>query len=129
MSRQIKFRAWNHKHKYMDDAFFIRTCDGATFDVPKFRYDTPNTEIEYTDEFSPLMQFTGLLDKNGKEIYEGDIISIWGTTLKVYWEESDASFMAETLGDNAICESGQEWSGSCEVIGNIYQNPELLEEN
>lgn len=125
MSRIIRFRAWNHKHKYMDDTFFIRAFDGQTFDKPKASYNTPNAEIESSDEFSHVMQFTGLNDINGVEIYEGDIIECWGYELVVKWIDSDASFFAESF-DQSICESGQEWGFVCEVIGNIYQNPELL---
>lgn len=116
MSRQIKFRIWNR----------VGDC------MHEWKELVAKNKIHLLSDQQysyPVMQFTGLLDVNGKEIYEGDIISIWGTTLKVYWEDSDASFMAETLDDNAMCESGQEWSGRCEVIGNIYENPELLEEN
>ena len=127
MSRQIKFRAWNHKHKYMDDAFFIRTCDGATFDVPKFRYDTPNTEIEYTDEFSPLMQFTGLLDKAGKEIFEGDLLQMDDLIVPVVFD--DGSFQIKTNTYQGSSHLMQDRAKRFEVIGNIYQNPELLEEN
>jgi uncharacterized phage protein (TIGR01671 family) len=78
-------------------------------------------------EGEPIMQFTGLLDANGVEIYEGDVVSIWGRNLKIEFDESDASFFAVTQ-DYTICESGQEWGGNCKVIGNIYENPELLED-
>lgn len=56
-NREIKFRAWNTKHKYMDATVFIRTCDGSAFDVPGVRFDTPNTEIEKSDDLI-IMQYT-----------------------------------------------------------------------
>ena len=73
-------------------------------------------------------QFTGLKDKDCVEIFEGDIVEAWGLVCVIKWIESDASFFAESI-CGEVCESGQEWSGRCKIIGNIHQNPELLEEN
>ena len=78
-----------------------------------------------------LMQYTGLKDKNGREIYERDILSFGKRShtklpclYKVYWNDDNASFDIWDLRHNT-------WGGqvaSCgEVIGNIYENPELLE--
>lgn len=78
-------------------------------------------------------QFTGLLDKNGKEIYEGDILkyhledsvgSYDGTAAVFYYEDG---FCIET-GESGYCPYLCEvLTGDAEVIGNIYENPELLE--
>ena len=124
--RQIKFRAWNNKHKYMDDTVFIRTCDGAVFDVPSVRFDTPNTEVELSNDLL-IMQFTGLTDIYGAEIYEGDIVSVPGTgncEVKiscyygvVYIDSDGYDF------PHADCVSEQDYPT---IIGNIHQNPELL---
>lgn len=129
--RQIKFRAWNNKHKYMDDTVFIRTCDGAVFDVPSVRFDTPNTEVELSNDLL-IMQFTGLTDINGVEIYEGDVVSAVlidksGTKNKyvgkVFYQEYE--FCIETE-DHFWPVASWHCVYECEVIGNIYQNPELL---
>lgn len=124
MSRRIiKFRAWDGKEMIYD----VGICpeSGET----KFRQENgnwsfrPNTGV-------PLMQFTGLHDKNGKEIWEGDIICWHHYTLhdilaKVEWHNgSFKQFPLENKGAN--------WgdvtnlSGKLEVLGNIYENPELL---
>lgn len=102
-------------------------------------------------EFCELMQFTGLHDKNGKEIYEGDIIKDdWLGNAIIRWREICAEFIAELIkpfeykdfnGDMWHDDSKTyhtvtllaEWSGKKkgrieqEVIGNIYENKELLE--
>lgn len=72
----------------------------------------------------PLM-YTGLKDSKGNKIYEDDIIECWGHNLLILWEESDASFFAVSV-DGNMAESGQEWGGNCKVVGNIYQNKELM---
>jgi uncharacterized phage protein (TIGR01671 family) len=117
----------------MDDTVFIRTCDGAVFDVPGVRYDTPNTEIELSNDLV-IMQFTGLTDKNGVEIYEGDILE------KTYLKEenyssgeyvrSDVVFHEQSLCERFTHDNGKVYYGKINrdsfVAGNIYQNPELL---
>ena len=83
-----------------------------------------NLRSEYDDV--KLMQFTGLLDKIGKEIYEGDLIKVgnFGDLHEVIWEER-AYYRMRKLGSNtgiAFYVNDR----SLEVIGNIYENPELL---
>lgn len=78
------------------------------------------TEVE-------LMQFTGLLDKNGKEIYEGDVVKrkVGGSYTKemvahVVYDDRFAMYFLQTPA------GGHEVTGSLEVIGNVFENPELL---
>ena len=138
--REIRFRAY----------FEVETQDentnpiiyGTTWEVRRldFSYSyvelyDPKTGLETEASFDEikLMQYTGLKDKNGKEIYEGDIVKFRIKNLIVgfdtaysgyYFLENDA-----TAGFLMYGPFYQRNSSECEVIGNIYENPELLEES
>lgn len=75
------------------------------------------------EEFSEPMQFTGLKDKNGKEIYEGDLLKRPGflSIFEVKWQEESAAFLRQSM--NWIYQS---IDSGLEIIGNIHENPELL---
>jgi uncharacterized phage protein (TIGR01671 family) len=134
--REIKFRAWDTVINQMIYNVFPRNSHG---DVVSFDYDV---NPHGTLIFVKLMQFTGLHDKNGKEIYEGDILAtsndgkdgcdIWdiktfGYT-KVIWDIASSRFRGTkwTWGVGEI-DSVYDLN-YVEVIGNIYENPELLKE-
>lgn len=104
--RKIKFRVWNGE--YMISPDYI-TREGVAF----WKEDSiPTSSRE-------IMQFTGILDKNGKEIYEGDVIKYLQFTIIIKWIEDKAKFnIFDYTGIN---------SNNIEVIGNIYENPELVE--
>lgn len=105
--RDIKFRAWDGKK-----------MRGWGF-VSPLMFASPPTESGAFDY--PHMQFTGLKDKNGKEIYEGDILAKENVRARYEVIFHKGVFCHEMMGAYHIF-SGKE----VEVIGNIYENPELL---
>ena len=122
MGREIKFRAWDAIEKKM----WVPIID--TDGYPCARHPITQIPVRMDGELlDPVMQFTGLHDKNGKPIFEGDIV-------RINWLDRRYENVIDTViwcDKNACFEFGagakSEVSWSHEVIGNIYENPELLE--
>jgi uncharacterized phage protein (TIGR01671 family) len=145
MKREIKFRAWDKVQKEM-------VFDGIEYQLRLIGHICNDSETQERSQIGfsnfdfdrfEIMQFTSLTDKNGKEIYEGDILqSDFGdgkptpiyfgefacstyetkdlaTQIGFYWHEEDGtkSIFGKSIVGNM---------DYCEVIGNIYENPELL---
>jgi hypothetical protein len=119
----IKFRAWDKETKTMNGMAEI--------------YRNRNQEIELhpRDENIILMQSTNLKDKGDKEIFEGDILGIetdeGEVKVNVFWDSQHALFMFESKKyneKNALGELVGDNAYPFKIVGNIYENPELLEE-
>jgi len=134
--RKIKFRAWdNREHLKKMFTDFLVSNDGVFFvNVCLGHISTPFT-INNKDVV--IMQYTGLKDKDGTEIFEGDIIeAVGGKSGMLYcgavtWMKNTARFSALIEGElvATILVTGRMQEGLAKVVGNIYENPELLGES
>lgn len=125
MNREIKFRAW---HKGLKKMFKIGqiTLEEGTWSFEPNDRKFVGMSVPYQPSFV-LMQYTGLHDKNGKEIYEGDIVKIKYKDEdigKVIYEHN--GFSIDVTNMNKAYGRVSFVNNFMEVIGNIYDNPELL---
>ena len=124
-----KFRAWKKAGEELGRVGrIIFELDGSVSHV-LFKGEFLDFNVSINEII--LMQSTGLCDKNGKEIFEGDIVDYKGRKAVVKWHGSYASFIYRFVDE--LQERFSEWHPlflayyHFEVIGNIYENPELLE--
>lgn len=134
MAREIKFRAWDKETKKMHYQLVKPRTDKNTRDELIIQFDCTGYSARTESKFigsDCLMQYTGLKDKNGREIFEGDVVKIMQKT---------ETLLDKVIYDNHLC--GFRFEGSVndycdfcdwlregaefEVIGNIYENPKLL---
>ena len=137
MKREIKFRAYSsHNHKMYPVSNIEWDIDGRIWVTA----DDGKNGIELIDEEAHLMQYAGLHDKNGREIYESDILKVTGedgesyvATVKWFGDEDYPAFDLEGIpetwfyGAKALATIFQEGVETCEVIGNIFEDKQLLE--
>ena len=124
-----RYRVWHKTWEEMGEVKRIRFNDEGNITTVLFEGKILGVNT-HVDEIK-LMQSTGLVDKNGKEIFEGDILDYNGRKALVRWHGSYASFIYRFADE--LQKRNSEWKPlylaymKCEIIGNIYENRELLE--
>ncbi|MDM5231464.1 YopX family protein [Lysinibacillus pakistanensis] len=134
--REIKFRAWDEIGKWMGNVTSFDFDEGAVFIKTKHSDDENKFDINNV----PVMQYTGLKDKDGREIFEGDLYK-YTISHDMYNPESGHTTFevvhvkAVTFEDGAFYHGTHllseiiEFDDSFTYVGNIYENHELLEES
>jgi len=135
MSREIKFRAWDEIGEWMGDITSIDFDEKSIFMTTRCSDDENCFELDKT----PIMQYTGLKDKNGKEIFEGDVVEYNDfNSLRTGGHAEDKIIVGKVI---FSCGMWMVEENNCghdlyealvndeelKVIGNIYENPELVE--
>ena len=129
MSRTIKYRVWDNENKSYNDpyshSYYAMTQDGELdFYCHGDHWRSCDPDVYFIE------QYTGLTDKNGKEIYEGDIVkNIEGVneTAVCVWDESNAEFDFRCKDGRCTRDNVKSWLEMYEVVGNIHENKELLD--
>ena len=132
--REIKFRVWDKEHKRMlnIETLALRfSPKGVLTSIYTYGPDFSNDpEIIGDDEPDLdsviLEQFTGLDDINGKPIYEGDIVQVYRDWIDIVEFRNGSFGLAASMNHSFI--SFNNLNGEAEVIGNVHDNPELLED-
>ena len=131
-----KYRAWDKTRNEMNYKVMVGNCDlsDANWTCPIIWIEERQDWLHF-DDYDSIMQSTGLRDKNGKEIFEGDILACKTDdeviNLNIFWDEEHALFMFESKKYNEqepLYELVENNTYPFEIIGNIYENPEILED-
>lgn len=125
MKREIKFRGLTISGKWVYGLLSISQGRNQQPEIGQYISNSYGMPWAYQVRPETVGQFTGRLDKNGKEIYEGDINQHGGV---VVWNDDffdlfDASFVWDYHNEATQMENERSW---CEIIGNVYENPELV---
>ena len=124
----LRFRAWHNTWEEMGKVKRIRFDDDGN--VTKVLFEGKILGVNTGIDEIELMQSTGLHDKNGKEVFVGDIIKCTrGCPHEVYLEKEYGGTYVGGMPAVYLkgIKEGYAWTGAEEILGNIYENPEMLE--
>jgi uncharacterized phage protein (TIGR01671 family) len=138
--RELKFRCWDKQTRQMSPAFTLFGEFLLIGAVHAWQYESGNKSKSSLEALNDLevMQWTGLKDKNGKEIYEGDVVTAHNAE-QVGYDNEGTEIMQDVIGKVFFEDGYFQYDGhsmgpiplsydleQIEVIGNLYQNPDLL---
>lgn len=120
-NREIKFRVWNDKtKKWVHGPHEDSSLDGVNlFGETILLGDFMNVPLKDLNDCIPL-QYTGMQDKNGKEIFEGDLLRFKNPDAEK-WQIADVRFVSGCFVPDIWITTVD----SCEIIGNVFENPDL----
>ena len=127
MNREIKFRGRNDRHGWLTGHYFVNR--GVHFIAEDGIANPLNTWEDYSVDPETVGQYTGLKDRNGKDIYEGDLLKSGDVIFEVWWSEDTLCYMLDmvSLSKEIAARMSDMDIASMEICGNRWDNPELLE--
>ena len=129
--KDIKFRAWHKEQSKMFEVLVLDMnsgevfLDGFTVET-QYKGETQRESMWISVDEVELMMYTGQQHKHGKDIYAGHTLNSFNVADTIYWYEDHSSFYKRDKYDGESYSIESQYSNYREVIGNIYENPELV---